>query len=192
MGISLFIVHYEYVGTTELRCLDGVEREHQDDIFGSVIGCSARTPVEELKQEWLKTGWSEDTLAHPLVYARGKSNTEKSGLTWTAHQVSMYIHLTIGWLLILLKDLGISDRRRCEAIRSVSIPVGGAGRVLMGDVETSISSLQTRRSVLACSMTMVSASCFWLGISKAISQLAQFPHETFPKCCQCSPFIRIV
>ena len=131
MGISLFIVHYEYVGTTELRCLDGVEREHQDDIFGSVIGCSARTPVEELKQEWLKTGWSEDTLAHPLVYARGKSNTEKSGLTWTAHQVSMYIHLTIGWLLILLKDLGISDRRRCEAIRTVSIPVGGAGRALM-------------------------------------------------------------
>jgi len=96
-----------YIGTTELRRLDGVEREHQDDIFGSVLGCSARTPVNELKEEWLKTGWSEDTLAHPLIYARGKSNTEKSGVTWTAHQVRTNICMTIGWLLIFLKDLGI-------------------------------------------------------------------------------------
>ncbi len=103
------LIHFEYVGTTELRRLDGVEREHQDDIFGSVIGCSSRTPLKELKEEWLKTEWSEDTLAHPLVYARGTSNTEKSGLTWTAHQVRMDSHMSIGWLLILLKDLGIPD-----------------------------------------------------------------------------------
>jgi len=73
-------------GTTELRTLDGIEREHQDDIFGSVIACSCRVPVEELKEEWLKNGWSEDTLAQPLIRTVGKSNTEKSGLTWTAEQ----------------------------------------------------------------------------------------------------------
>lgn len=105
----MHLIHCQYIGTTESRRLDGVEREHQDDIFGSVIGCSARTPVNELKEEWLKTEWSEDTLAHPLIYARGKSNTEKSGLTWTASQVRMNIHVTIGWLLILLKDLGIPN-----------------------------------------------------------------------------------
>ena len=103
------LIHVEYVGTTELRRLDGVEREHQDDIFGAVIGCSSRTPLKALEEEWLKTGWSEDTLAHPLVYARGKSDTEKSGLTWTAQQVRMVIHVPIERLLILMKDLGIPD-----------------------------------------------------------------------------------
>jgi len=73
-------------GTTELRSLDGVEREHQDDIFGSVLGRSSRIPADELKEEWLKDGWTEDTLAHPLINAWGTSNTEKSGLTWTADQ----------------------------------------------------------------------------------------------------------
>ena len=103
------LTHVKYAGTTELRRLDGVEREHQDDIFGFVIGCSSRTPLKELKEEWLKTGWSEDTVAHPLVYARGTSNTEKSGLTWTAHQVRMVVHVSIGWILIFLKDLGIPN-----------------------------------------------------------------------------------
>jgi hypothetical protein len=106
---GLYLIHYQYIGTTELRRLDGVEREHQDDIFGSVMGCSTRTPLNELKEEWLRTGWSEDTLAHPLVYARGTSNTEKTGLTWTASQVRTDIHVTVGWLLILLTDLGIPD-----------------------------------------------------------------------------------
>lgn len=103
------LTHVEYIGTTELRRLDGVEREHQDEIFGFVICYSSRAPLKEIKEEWLKTGWSEDTLAHPVVYARGISNTVKSGLTWTAHQVRMDIHVSIGWLLILLKDLGIPD-----------------------------------------------------------------------------------
>jgi len=87
--------------------LDGVEREHQDDIFGSVIGRSGRVPAEELEEKWLTTAWSEDTLAHPLVYAFGKSNTEKSGLTWTAQQVSMNIRATIGWFFIPSESLGV-------------------------------------------------------------------------------------
>ena len=86
--------------------MDGVEREHQDDIFGSVIGSSGRVSVEELEEKWLTTGWSEDTLAHPLVYALGKSNTEKSGLTWTAHQVSMDTRMTVGWFFIPLESPG--------------------------------------------------------------------------------------
>jgi hypothetical protein len=104
-----YLIHYQYVGTKELRRLDGVERERQDDTFGSVMSCSARTPVNELKEEWLRAGWTEDTLAHPLVYTRGTGNTEKSGLTWTASQVRTDIHVTISWPLILLTDLGIPD-----------------------------------------------------------------------------------
>ena len=50
----------------------------------------------------------------------------------------------------------------------------------MGDVEMSISSLRTRRSVFVCSMTTVSAQiALGMGISNAISQSVQFPHETF-------------
>lgn len=89
--------------------MDGVEREHQDDIFGSVTARSGRTPVEELKYEWLKTGWTEDTLAHPLVEAWGTSNTKDSGLTWTANQVRMGVHEPMSDYSFLLKDLGIPD-----------------------------------------------------------------------------------
>jgi len=73
-------------GTTEQRTLDGVQREHKDDIFGSILGRSRRVPVEELKEEWLKAGWTEGTLAHPIIDAWGTSDTEKSGLKWTVEQ----------------------------------------------------------------------------------------------------------
>jgi hypothetical protein len=62
--------------------------------------------VEELKEEWLKAGWTEGTLAHPIIDAWGTSDTEKSGLKWTVEQVRMGVHVTIGWLLIRLERPG--------------------------------------------------------------------------------------
>ncbi|KAF8917693.1 hypothetical protein CPB85DRAFT_179349 [Mucidula mucida] len=102
--ITLYIKHYkddegiEHVdidqkltggipGTTENRTLIWKERHNEDHLFGPVIGKSRRVKVEELgEEEWLKTGWSEDTIEHGVIQAYAESDTAKSGTTWIANQ----------------------------------------------------------------------------------------------------------
>jgi hypothetical protein len=74
-------------GTTELRILWWKEKEHEDAIFGSVIGKSRRVKAEELQDEYLTKGWTADTYDHGLVQSYAESNTPKSGITWIANQV---------------------------------------------------------------------------------------------------------
>lgn len=78
-------------GTTENRTLTWTERENEDHLFGSVIGKSRRIKAEELEEEWLKTGWTDDTYEHGLVQAYAESNTPKSGTTWVGNQVSVIL-----------------------------------------------------------------------------------------------------
>jgi hypothetical protein len=73
-------------GTTELRILWWKEKEHEDAIFGSVIGKSRRVKAEELQDEYLTKGWTADTYDHGLVQSYAESNTPKSGITWIANQ----------------------------------------------------------------------------------------------------------
>lgn len=76
-------------GTSEYRILDWTERENYDHVFGSVIGKSRRLSSEQLGEldEYLKTGWSEDSFERGLIQAFARSNTAKSNMTWTANQV---------------------------------------------------------------------------------------------------------
>lgn len=74
-------------GTDENRTLDWEERENHDDLFGFVIGKSRRIKAEELSDEWLREGWTEDTYEHGVVQAYAKSKT--SGTPWVGDQVSL-------------------------------------------------------------------------------------------------------
>lgn len=79
-------------GTSEKRTLIWKERENEDHLFGSVIGKSRRVKPQELEElsDFLKTGWTEDTMEHGLVQAYAESNTPKSGTTWIGNQVSVF------------------------------------------------------------------------------------------------------
>ncbi|OAX44394.1 hypothetical protein K503DRAFT_765014 [Rhizopogon vinicolor AM-OR11-026] len=71
-------------GMSEDRTLDWQERSESDDIFGAVIGLSKRTKLEEVEDEFLKSGWSEDTVEDGTVLAVAWSDPENNKLTWKA------------------------------------------------------------------------------------------------------------
>ncbi|KAF9015524.1 hypothetical protein BDQ17DRAFT_51031 [Cyathus striatus] len=73
-------------GTSEKRILDWTGREHEDHLFGAVVGKSRRVKVDELDEEWLKRDWTEDTLERGVVQSYVESDTPKSGTTWIANQ----------------------------------------------------------------------------------------------------------
>ncbi|KAL0951390.1 hypothetical protein HGRIS_008086 [Hohenbuehelia grisea] len=73
-------------GTKEERVLNWEDRIHHDHIFGHVVGKSKRVKVEDIEEEHLKKDWTEDTLAHEIIYTYVESDTPKSGTTWVAIQ----------------------------------------------------------------------------------------------------------
>lgn len=104
--ITLYIKHYkddegiEHIdidqkltggisGTTEKRTLIWKERENDDHLFGPVVGKSRRVKVDDIdeSEEFLRTGWTEDTVEAGVVQALAASDTPKSGTTWIANQV---------------------------------------------------------------------------------------------------------
>lgn len=95
-------------GNQEDRTLDWKERAIDDKIFGYcraspcyiiltrvfityaayVAGSkSKRVKVEEIGNEFLKTGWLPDTVEHGAIYSHVVSDTPKSGREWSAEQV---------------------------------------------------------------------------------------------------------
>lgn len=94
-------------GTTEIRILTWTERPNEDHVFGPVIGKSRRIKVdsEELEDPFLKEHWTNDTITHGLVQSYAKSNTPKSGTTWTADQV----HFTDFIVMPLLSSVSSQD-----------------------------------------------------------------------------------
>jgi len=77
-------------GTSDNHILDFQERQY-DDVFGLYTLKTRRVPaLEEIEDEFLKTGWAEDTLADGVVYfiAWNDTNTvDTSGYKWKAEQV---------------------------------------------------------------------------------------------------------
>ncbi|KAF8634425.1 hypothetical protein AX15_000876 [Amanita polypyramis BW_CC] len=73
-------------GTSEQRTLWWKERQHSDYIFGHVVGKSRRCKAEDLHDEFLTKGWTEDTYQHGLVQSYVESDTPRSGTTWIADQ----------------------------------------------------------------------------------------------------------
>ena len=75
-------------GTKEERNLSNTPREHTDYIFGSVIGRSLRTQLADLDCEFLKQGWTEDSIANGFLQSIAESNPAKNGgRTWKADQI---------------------------------------------------------------------------------------------------------
>ena len=76
-------------GTSEYRVLDWTERPHEDHVFGAVLSKSRRVPLNELEREWLKKDWADESFENgEIIYTCAKSDTAKSGRTWSSEQVS--------------------------------------------------------------------------------------------------------
>jgi hypothetical protein len=76
-------------GTTENRTLDWTFREHEDGIFGAVLGKSRRVKLDQINNDFLRNGWLPDTEEHGAINSYVKSDTPKSGTTWIAEQVGL-------------------------------------------------------------------------------------------------------
>lgn len=62
------------------------DRHSDNRIFGSVVLKSRRIKVADLENEWLKTDWTTDTTEHGVIEVKGRSDTPKNTITWTADQ----------------------------------------------------------------------------------------------------------
>ncbi|KAG1721853.1 hypothetical protein EDD22DRAFT_854285 [Suillus occidentalis] len=67
--------------------LNGEESSKNDDLFGHLIAKSWRAKVDDLEIDFLKEGWSEDTLEDGLIAGVVKSDTAKSGKDWVINVV---------------------------------------------------------------------------------------------------------
>lgn len=75
-------------GTSEYRVLDWTERPHEDHVFGAVLSKSRRVPLAEVEREWLKKDWEDESFENgEIIYTCAKSDTAKSGRTWSSEQV---------------------------------------------------------------------------------------------------------
>ena len=78
-----------FSGTPETRTLDWKEREKDDRVFGHINGKSRRVSTDQLDVDFLKEGWTADTIEHGLIQSYVESDTAKSGTSWIANQVSL-------------------------------------------------------------------------------------------------------
>ena len=123
--ITLYVKHYKddggvehidiqqtltgITGTTETRTLDWTFREHQDYLFGAVLGKSRRVKLDQIENEFLRSGWLPDTEEHGAIESYAKSDTPKSGTTWTGEQVRRFSYRLVLQLfpkLTIQSDLG--------------------------------------------------------------------------------------
>ncbi|KAI0304249.1 hypothetical protein B0F90DRAFT_1626063 [Multifurca ochricompacta] len=74
-------------GTTENRVLDGTLRDHYDYVFGAIVGESTRRKLEDIEDDFLKGTWLSDTQEHGAICSWLRSDTEKSGYSWTSEEV---------------------------------------------------------------------------------------------------------
>jgi len=74
-------------GTSEDRTLDWAERHKKDGLFGFIVSKTRRLPVADIVEPYLKGEWLPDTVRDGAIHTWAKSDTEKSGLVWTAEQI---------------------------------------------------------------------------------------------------------
>ena len=86
--------------SSEKRTLDWTLREHEDRIFGSVLGKSRRSKLEDIEEPSLNKNWLPDTIENGVVEAHAESNTAKSGLTWIVSQVRERISASFQLILL--------------------------------------------------------------------------------------------
>lgn len=71
-------------GSPENRILDWTERQAEDRIFGAVLSKSRRTTLGEIDDEWLREGWTDDTVKDGVVQTRAQNDPEKNSYKWSA------------------------------------------------------------------------------------------------------------
>jgi hypothetical protein len=105
-------------GTSENRSLDWEENSESDDVFGAVIGQSKRIKLEEVEDEFLKSGWTDDTAEDGTVLAVAWSDPENNPLTWRAEMVRF------SWFgmscLSYSSDMGVRSTEWRETTRQTS------------------------------------------------------------------------
>jgi len=74
-------------GTSERRILDWTYREHEDHIFGALLGKSRRLKMKDITDPFLKNDWLPDTVEHGVIESFVESDTPKSNNVWTVNQV---------------------------------------------------------------------------------------------------------
>lgn len=76
-------------GTTEIRCADGVAREHTDWLFGTVRGRTTWISAADIDDEHLRGNWLEgdEEKAGPNGETHIKSLAESVDNGWTATQI---------------------------------------------------------------------------------------------------------
>jgi hypothetical protein len=98
-------------GTSENRTLDWTSREHDDYLFGPVLGKSRRANVDEIENEFLRGGWLADTVQDGVINSYVESNAPRSHTSWIAEQVcqpSQHVCLQNG---LPPSDLGIRTNK---------------------------------------------------------------------------------
>ncbi|TFL06798.1 hypothetical protein BDV98DRAFT_164972 [Pterulicium gracile] len=74
--------------TKEERIYSNVTTEHADHLYGPMKNTSWRCPVADIEHEYLKTGWTEDTIKHGTLRTVSVSDVAKGNIKqWTADQV---------------------------------------------------------------------------------------------------------
>lgn len=87
--------------------LNGEESSKNDDLFGHLIAKSWRAKVDDLEIDFLKEGWSEDTLEDGLIAGVVKSDTAKSGKDWVINVVRLMVWFSIHVILIIYIRYGV-------------------------------------------------------------------------------------
>jgi hypothetical protein len=98
-------------GTSENRILDWTFREHDDYLFGPVVGKSRRANVEEIENEFLREGWLPDTVQDGVINSYVESDTPKSHTSWIAEQVRQTFLTRLSTKLLTHSDLGIRTNK---------------------------------------------------------------------------------
>lgn len=114
--------------SSENRTLDWTEHEVSDVTFGEVVSKSKRVKAEELDSDFLKNGWTADTLERGLVQSYVESNTAKSGISWTANQVSSTFLRASIIVLTPFQDMGIPRNQRRKTLCPTSQIYRSQGR----------------------------------------------------------------
>ncbi|EIW74657.1 hypothetical protein CONPUDRAFT_159948 [Coniophora puteana RWD-64-598 SS2] len=75
-------------GTAEHHVLDWEERRETDDIFGVTVGKARRVKLDEVEDEFLRSGWTQDTVEDGVIEVVAWSDTAVTGKEWRAEQIS--------------------------------------------------------------------------------------------------------
>ena len=94
-------------GTDEERTLDWTNREKNDRVFGDVIAKSRRVKLDEIDNEFLKNGFTDDVAEHGAIQSYVESDTPKSVTSWIADQVcTTPLYFILLTYLCMSVDLG--------------------------------------------------------------------------------------